>query len=109
MFSNPQFGFRKKHSINLAILDHIETIILDLTDKNNIVSCMFIDIRKAYFDSVNHKNLLDKLEHYGVRGQPLQLLRLYLSNRMQYISANDNYCSSMIPVTCAVPQESVLG
>ena len=28
---------------------------------------------------------------------------------MQYISANDNYCSSMIPITCGVPQGSVLG
>ena len=28
---------------------------------------------------------------------------------MQYISANDNYCSSMIPITCGVPQGSILG
>ena len=107
LFSNHQFGFRKKHSTNLAILDYIETI-LDLRDKNNIVSSTFIDIRKA-FDSVNHKILLDKLEHNGVRGQTLQLFTSYLSNRMQYISVNDNHCSSMIPVTCGVPQGSILG
>ena len=71
-------------------------------------SCTFIDIRKA-FDSVNHEILLGKLEHCGVRGQTLQLLRSYLSNRMQYISANDDYCSSMIPITCGVPQGSILG
>ena len=99
--------FRKKHSTNLAIYDYIETI-LDLRDKSNIVSGAFIDIRKA-FDAVNHKILLDKLQHYGVRGQPLQLQKSYLSNRMQYISANDNYCSSMIPITCSVPQRSILG
>ena len=107
LFTNHQFGFRKKHSTNLAILDYIETI-LDLRDKNNIVRSTFIDIGKA-FDSVNHKIILDKLEHYEVRGQPLQLLRSYLSNRMQYISANDNCCSSMIPITCGVPQGSILG
>ena len=102
LFTNHQFGFRKKHSTNLAILDYIETI-LDLRDKNNIVSTTFIDIRKA-FDSVNHKISLDKLKNYGVRGKPLHLLISYFSNRMQYISANDNYCSSMIPITCGVPQ-----
>ena len=107
LFTSHQFGFRKKHSTSLDILDYIETI-LDLRDKSNIVSRTFIDIRKA-FDSVNHKILYDKLEHYGVRGQPLQLLKSYLSNRMQYISANDNYCSSMIPITCGVPQGSILG
>ena len=107
LFTNHQFGFRKKHSTNLAIFDYIETI-LDLRDKTNIVSSTFIDIRKA-FDLVNHKILLGKLEHYGVRGQPLQLLRSYLSNRMQYISVNDKCCSSMIPITCGVPQGSILG
>ena len=28
---------------------------------------------------------------------------------MKYISTNDKYCSSTIPVTCGVPQESILG
>ena len=107
LFSNHQFGFRKKHSTNLAILDYIETI-LDLRDKNNIVSSTFTDIRKA-FDSVNHKLLLNDLEHYGVRDQPLQLSKSYLSNRMQYLSSNDNHCSAMIPITCGVPQGSILG
>ena len=37
LFTNHQFGFRKKHSTNLAILDYIKTI-LDLRDKNNTVS-----------------------------------------------------------------------
>ena len=57
LFTNHQFGLKKnkKHSTNLAILDYIETIS-HLRDKNNIVSCTFIDIRKA-FDSVNHKIL----------------------------------------------------
>ena len=46
LFTNHQFGFRKKHSTDLAILDYIETI-LDLRGKNNIASSTFIDIRKA--------------------------------------------------------------
>ena len=44
-----------------------------------------------------------------MRGKPFHLLISYFSNRMQYISANDNYCLSMIPITCGVPQGSILG
>ena len=58
---------------------------------------------------VNHKVLFDKLEHYGMRGQPHEILQLYLRYQIQYISAYDNYCSSIIPVTCGVPQGSDLG
>ena len=44
-----------------------------------------------------------------MRDQPLQLLRSYLSDRMQYISANNNYHSSMIQITCSVPKRNILG
>ena len=67
----------------------------------------FIDLKKA-FDTVNHQILLKKLEHYGIRGIPLDWFKSYLSNRKQYVSVNGN-TSETLEVTCGVPQGSVLG
>jgi len=51
-----QFGFRKKHSTNHAILSIVEDIHHNL-DKNNFVCGVFIDLEKA-FDTVNHDILI---------------------------------------------------
>ena len=48
---------------------------------------VFIDLQKA-FDTVNHSILINKLEHYGIRGVGLDRFSRYLSNRKQYISVN---------------------
>ena len=68
---------------------------------------IFIDLQKA-FDTVNHKILLSKLEHYGIRGCALQWFRSYLSDRKQYVSVNGSN-SDLLSITCGVPQGSVLG
>ena len=68
---------------------------------------IFIDLSKA-FDTVNHQILLQKLEHYGIRGKALELFKSYLENRKQYVQI-DNYKSNTRPISCGVPQGSVLG
>ena len=57
---------------------------------------------------MNHAILLDKLEHYGIRGIPLLWFKNYLSNRKQYVHYN-GIDSQMMGITCGVPQGSVLG
>ena len=101
-----QFGFRKKCSTIHALLDIIERI-RDNMD-NGMYGCgVFIDLKKA-FDTVNHKILLTKLEHYGIRNNMLDWFNSYLTDRKQYVSFNGE-SSEMRSVTCGVPQGSVLG
>ena len=101
-----QFGFQENHSIDHALISMTETIRRSLDNK--IYGCgVFIDLQKA-FDTVNHKILLSKLEHYGIRGNALGLFQSYLTNRMQFVSirGKDSY---PLGITCGVSQGSVLG
>ena len=71
------------------------------------IDAAYPDFRKA-FDSVPHKRLLSKLYGYGVRGQTLQWIISFLSNRSQYVNVN-NILSDKVDVTSEVPQRSVTG
>ena len=76
-------------------------------DSGNFGCGIFLDLQKA-FDTVNHKILLGKLEHYGIRGTTLDWFHSYLSGRQQYVVVN-GHISDSLPITCGVPQGSVLG
>ena len=68
---------------------------------------LFLDLRKS-FDTVSHHILLQKLAHYGFRGQCQEYLRSYYANRQQYVLINGE-SSDYMDVTCGVPQGSNLG
>ena len=76
-------------------------------DKKLITCSIFLDLRKAY-DTINHIILIKKLEKYGIRGLPLQLLAIYLTDRQQYTIVN-RYKSKSRDVICGIPQGSTLG
>ena len=103
---NNQFGFRNHHSTNHALISITEKIRNALDDGK--YGCgVFLDFQKA-FDTVNHKILLSKLEHYGIRGMPLKLFQNYLINRTQFVEINKK-SSDVLPINYGVPQGSVLG
>jgi hypothetical protein len=101
-----QFGFRKKHSTNHALIDITETIRQAL-DNKKFACGVFVDLQKA-FDTVNHDILVDKLEHYGVRGLANNWFSSYLKNRSQFVSIL-GFESTTQPINHGVPQGSVLG
>ena len=68
---------------------------------------IFLDLKKA-FDTVNHKILQDKLNHYGIRGLALDFFTSYLKKRQQFVFAN-GIQSDKMGITCGVPQGSTLG
>ena len=101
-----QYGFRKAHSTQHAILDIVNAIQTNMD--NRLFSCgIFIDLKKA-FDTVDHKILLHKLDHYGFRGHINNWLSSYLQGRSQTTQIGP-HISERLDSTCGVPQGSVLG
>ena len=100
-----QFGFQKGRSTLHSLIEIVENI-RNCMD-NSMYGCgIFIDLKKA-FDTVNHAILINKLEHYGVRGKSLDWFASYLSGRTQYTFCN-NSSSDIKGITCGVAQGSVL-
>ena len=101
-----QYGFQKGKSTEHALID-IQESILKALEKKEIPCCVFLDFAKA-FDTVNHKILLGKLNHYGIRGNVLQLIESYLTDREQCVQVNDT-TSGYETIKHGVPQGSILG
>jgi len=106
LLNDYQFGFRRHHSTSLALIDVIDNIYSHLDNKEYVLG-IYLDLKKA-FDTVDHSILLWKLNYYGIRGVVHSWFSSYLHNRTQFTSVN-GYDSKTLPVTCGVPQGSVLG
>ena len=78
-----QFGFRKKHSTSHAVNYSVDKVITEIEKKKHVIG-IFIDLSKA-FDTIEHGILLDKLEHYGIRGKLHTLIKSYISLIKSYI------------------------
>ena len=105
LYSN-QYGFRPSHSTSHALNYSISLIESAIAEKKHMLG-IFIDLSKA-FDTIDHPTLLQKLNHYGIRGNAHSLLKSYLSGREQYTDVLGSQ-SDKQPVKFGVPQGSVLG
>jgi len=69
---------------------------------------IFLDLSKT-FDTIDRSIfLLDKHFTYGIRGIAYKWIKIYQSDRSQYVYVN-NVSPQHSPVRCGVPQGSILG
>ena len=101
-----QHGFRKNRSCLTQLLEHIDTVLKGLNEGNE-VDVIYLDYSKA-FDKVDHKILLEKMKHYGIRGKVLSWVESFLTNRKQAVVV-DGEKSTFKDVKSGVPQGTVLG
>ena len=107
IISNRQYGFRSKLSTTDALCTFLSDTYNTLNTQNTTIAA-FLDLTKA-FDTIKHSILFEKLQNYGIRGRPLNLIKSYLTNRSQYC-INSNMNSKVITLPpYGVPQGSVLG
>ena len=106
IYCNFQLGFRLNFSTNNALLSIVE-IIQSHLDKNGFCAGVFVDLKKV-FDTIDHHILLQKLEHYGIRGVANEWFLSYLKNRAQFVSIG-NVSSTIKELLTGVPQWLVLG
>jgi len=80
-------------------------------DSKQVTALILVDLSSS-FDTIDHSTLLTVLDRrfagFGVREFAMDWLSSYLSDRTQTFFAN-GVMSRPIPVTCSVPQGSVLG
>ena len=99
-FSSRQSGFRSGYSTQDVLL-YVNDSWLKAIDVGQYVVAIFMDLAKA-FDSVNHDILLQKLDHYGIRGGAYGWMASFLSGRTQQVRVQ-NTLSSKGLITIGVP------
>ena len=106
ILSKHQYGFRKNRSTELAIIELVDKITKGI-DQGKYTLGIFLDLSKA-FDTIHHRILIKKLEHYGIRGICLKWFENYLENRKQVVKYN-KIKSDEMTIKSGVPQGSILG
>ena len=103
LLSPQQYGFRAKHSTELAALNLVDYLTYKLDTGKIPIN---IDLSKA-FDTLIHDILLDNMSLYGVNSVAKKLLQSYLTQRQQIVDSN-GFQSDSLEIKTGIPQGSVL-
>ncbi|KAI8423332.1 hypothetical protein MSG28_014346 [Choristoneura fumiferana] len=106
LLHSQQFGFTKGRSTTDAAASLMK-YIYDAWENSQDAIGIFCDLSKA-FDCVEHETLIRKLQHYGLSAKALNLVKSYLSQRIQKVDINRTQ-SAGSAVKLGVPQGSILG
>lgn len=101
-----QHGFRENRSTELAIIEFTNRLT-NAIDNGQFTVGIFLDLSKA-FDTINHRILIQKLEHYGIRRITKLWFQDYLKNRIQVVKYRQIRSKEML-TQAGVPQGSILG
>ena len=101
-----QYGFRKGHSTEDAVLKFVDEIEKKLSGKQHVAS-VFVDVSKA-FDSCDHGILLKKLERTGLNTAGINLMANYLKDRKQIIIVKGKNGGNFV-INIGVGQGTILG
>lgn len=104
--SNYQHGFRARRSCETQLLTTVHNI-WDANEHTKQVDAVVLDFAKA-FDTVPHRRLLHKLDHFGVNGSIHQWISSFLVGRQQSVNLQ-GMKSRPVEVISGVPQGTVLG
>ena len=99
LFHGSQYGYRSNHSTELATLEFLDRIMIEMDIDKTPISIL-LDSSKA-FDKIDHDILLFKLHYYGIRNKSFSLIKKYVQI--------ENVKSIPLPIRTGVPQGSILG
>ena len=106
ILSDCQHGFRARRSCETQLVTQINDLSSSL-DRGDQTDMVILNFSKA-FDRVPHKQLLQKLHHYRIRGHMHSLITSFLTGKSQKVIVEGSESESA-PVISGVPQGSVLG
>ena len=98
LFYDNQYGFRAKHSTELATVELVDRILHSIDNKELPLAIYMLD----------HTILSNKLRYYVITDISLKWFMSYLSQRTQYVEVNGIQSSKRV-IQTGVPQGSILG
>ena len=102
-----QSAYGAGHSTETALIK-VKADLLNAINNKEVVCLVLLDLSVA-FDTVDHQILLERLKNmFGFTGLVINWITSYLSGRFQKVVVGDAKSSS-VPLSCGVPQRSILG